>query len=189
MHKVILEILSSEYFWGLISGAVISFASAFFLSWLGTRNSKIHLRRNQKEFCAEIIENVCDIIKAMDENRERNRVIDQEFLALLDAEISIYGRNRENLILLNRSTRATMRTFMSNITIRRARAGHFLNMFDQAWNDARTMEIAKDHEGMNARRAEGDKFLNRAHEALDRMKEEAAGKDALIREIAASGNV
>lgn len=186
MIQTITIMLSSEYFWGLISGVVLSFASAWFLSWLGMRNSKRHLRENQKEFCAEIIENVYDVIKAMDENRERNRVIDHEFLALLDAEISIYGRNRENLILLSRPTRAKMRSFMSNVATRRAKVGRFLNMFDEALRESRNLKTSGHEEGMKLmklRQDDANTCLSLAHQALDRMKEEAARKDALIKEI------
>jgi hypothetical protein len=100
MPDWLVTVLTSEFVWGIIVGLVLA---AF-----GARLQAIFIARQQqkaqkdliKNFCIDTVNNLKAIVEDMVNHRQRTQAIHSDYLALLDIEIGVFGRNREHIIQL-----------------------------------------------------------------------------------------
>ena len=90
---------TSQFFWGIVIGLLLAVVVAAIQVRLDLRQK----RRILVAFCQELITSISELIQDLENNRDRNRIIDNEFLETISAEINVYGRNREHLILIQDS--------------------------------------------------------------------------------------
>jgi len=100
--STILEITTSEFFWGIVIGVVLSISGAYFGTRFAAKAQNAELRKRQIDFCNELLDNITGLVGELEDHRNRSQVIHRDFLDLIDVEIGIYARNRENLVLLPR---------------------------------------------------------------------------------------
>jgi hypothetical protein len=122
------SILTSEFLWGVILGLLLSMVVAGFSTWLEARTR----RRIVVDFCDDLIGSICDYIQNLQDNRQRNRIIESEFLELIAAEIIVYGRNREHLPHIgNVQLRNDVRDFFTRVAALLSQARASLTVFNQ----------------------------------------------------------
>lgn len=179
----IMDILTSGFFWGVVVGVALSILGAYAGARFTIKAQNDEHRRRTRNFSIELVENVRKVVDELDDHRTRSRIIFHDFLALLDTEISIYGRNRESFILLDRNTRTTIQKFMSDAAIRRAEiAQHLLNVQNAS-------DRADHHRSANlplqAQVAEDavSTELDSAHKAVDRLVQVAARSQDVVAQI------
>ena len=108
----VIDVLTSEFVWGIFIGLFLAVVVAGATILLDNRRH----RRRVAAFCQDSIESVCDLIQNLEDNRNRNRVIDHEFLEIIAAEIVVFGRNREHLVLLeDKQLRKDIRDFFTRV--------------------------------------------------------------------------
>jgi|GEM_PF-6839988 len=93
----VINVATSEFLWGIVLGLLLAVVVA-------AATIRLDQRRNQKmvaRLCQDLIGNVCDLIQNLEDNRDKNRVIDHEYLETITAEIIVYGRTREHLVVMN----------------------------------------------------------------------------------------
>lgn len=154
-------ILSSEFLWGVIIGLLLSMVVAAFSAWLET----FRRRRIVVDFCDDLIGSICDYIQNLEDNRQRNRVIDNEFIAVILAEVTVYGRNREHLpIIGDVKLRNDVREFFTRVAALLTQVQSRLTLFTQAHAQSQTP-------GPNAASAQqaATAHLADAHKAVDRL--------------------
>ncbi len=154
-------ILTSEFLWGVIIGLLLSMVVAAFSAWLET----FKRRRIVVDFCDDLIGSICEYIQNLEDNRQRNRVIDNEFIAVILAEVGVYGRNREHLPAIGDiSLRNDIREFFTRVAALLTQVQAFLALFNQQHaqsqvpgpNAAAALQAATAH-------------LADAHKACDRL--------------------
>lgn len=96
MFDWVILVLTSEFVWGIAFGIALSTFSAFATFHL----NKFNQSRTIKRFLLDTINNIESLSLELSDNRDRNKVIDNEFLDLIDVEVNIFGRNREHLSAL-----------------------------------------------------------------------------------------
>ncbi|MGH0000788.1 hypothetical protein ACQU0X_11985 [Pseudovibrio ascidiaceicola] len=170
-----LAILQGEFFWGVIVGLFLSFNGGWVLAKLTVTMQQAQARKTIARFSADTIKNIQSIIKEMDLTRKRAKTIYHDYLALIEVEVEIYGRNREHHILLADEDRAAVRQFMSNVAIKRAEVADNLsrcyqqnNLIEQARLEGRVADEQCLLENANIN-------LIAAQEAADRLAD--FGKD------------
>ncbi|MGE5157739.1 MAG: hypothetical protein ACM3OF_06275 [Gemmatimonas sp.] len=103
-------VLTSEFFWVVIVGLFLSFAGAYTQTIFTAIQSRRERKDLVKNFCADTIKNLHEIVDEMAEHRSKANVIHPDYLGLLHVEIGVFGRNRENLIVLPEQLRDDIRT-------------------------------------------------------------------------------
>jgi len=99
MESGLTKILAAEFVWGIVLGSLLTIAGAFMVHYLSNRRRKsaaVALFR-------DLIQSMTDLIQTLMDSRSRNERIGPEFLDTINAEIAVYNRNREKLILLEDS--------------------------------------------------------------------------------------
>jgi len=161
----IAEIFKSEFVWGIVLGLLLSIVVAVVTSWINNQQR----RRTVAAFCQDIIRSVSDLIQNLEDNRDRNRRIDHEFLETIAAEIVVYGRNREHLVFLKDvQIRKDVRDYFTRVAALLAqiqgRLGQFYEVSRISQGETNPSkksgleQIANDH-------------LGEAHKTCDRLRE------------------
>ncbi|MBF0268961.1 MAG: hypothetical protein HQL44_10235 [Alphaproteobacteria bacterium] len=169
----VAHILSSEFVWGVVLGLLLSVVVAMVSSWLETRSR----RKNVAFLCQNLIGSVCDLIQNLEDNRDRNRRIEHEFLETITAEVIVYGRNREYLVALPDETlRKDVRVFFTRVAAQLAQVNGFLNRFYEA---DRALKSEMDSGRKQQHEQAAIAFLNDAHKACDRLRELLAKRESI----------
>lgn len=176
------DILTGEFFWGIIVGIVLS----AFGGWLQAKFSEDRQQKIQKktvrDFCIDTVRNLQNIIRELDKTRDRAKAIHHDFLNLVDVEIGIYGRNREHMLKLPEAQRTAVREFMTDCALKKAEVASKLEQFyqlrrlaDQALEEGRTPEgekiMANSLQPLGEAQRAADKLVALATEATDLLNE------------------
>lgn len=170
------EVLKGEFFWGLVVGLFLSFVAGWVLAHFTARLAQRQQKQVVKSFCIDLIQNLKDIIDELDQNRDRTRAIFHDILALIEAEVVVYGRNREHLIHLPPELRVRVRKFMNVCGLKRAETASKLDDFYQL--ERHSNDVAATGRAPEAQRLKeaASLELSEAHKAVDRLV--AVSKDA-----------
>jgi hypothetical protein len=126
-----MHVLTSEFFWGVIVGVVLTgigaWLQALFVIWRQQKAQK-ELIRN---FCIDTVKNIRTIVDDMVDHRQRTQGIHGDYLALLDIELNVFGRNREQLTHLPNPVRENVRKFVTDCAIRRGEIGTNIAQFSR----------------------------------------------------------
>ena len=168
---------TSQFFWGIVIGLLLAVVVAAIQVRLDVRQK----RRILVVFCQELIASICELIQDLENNRDRNRIIDNEFLETISAEISVYGRNREHLILIQDSAlRGDVRRFFTRVAALVGQAQWRLRQFSDAY-EAAQREIDP---GVRQRVEElSNSHLSEAHRACDRLRELLMQRENLVERL------
>jgi hypothetical protein len=170
MWDWIVTVLTSEFFWGVIVGLALSVFGAYWLAVFAARQQQKAQKDLIKNFCIDTVNNITAIVDDMVDHRQRTQVIHGDYLQLLDVEINVFGRNRENIIHLPNPVRENVRKFITNCAIRRAEIGNHLSQFVNLLGLADQLQARGD--GPQAQRVRNDQAeLARwnANQALDQL--------------------
>lgn len=102
--------LTSEFLWGTVLGVVLSVVTA---------SAQMHFQRKSqantvRKFADDLISNLVDYAESLAEARERSSAIHYDILVLIEGEISIWGRNREHLIVIeSKDIRKSLRNYFA----------------------------------------------------------------------------
>lgn len=178
------DIITGEFFWGIVVGAVLTILGA----WLLAKFTASEQRKLQKkivvDFCIDTIKNLQGVIKQMDDTRDRTRIIFPDLLGLIDVEMGVYARNREHLLHLPEGIRDKVRAFMNNCALKRADVAAKLAQFDQQWALANQVEVeGRGPEAGRIRTQANDGPLKAAHDAADKLAILAREAPSLILEL------
>lgn len=150
----VVDALTSQFVWGLVIGLLLAVVVARVSIWFETRQRS----RIVSELCVDLTESICELIQDLDDNRHRNRNIDHEFLELISAEISVYGRNREHLVRVSDpKLRKDIQKFFNRVAAYLVQVQWHLRQYYEADRIAQS-ELAGRH-------------LHDAHQACDRLCE------------------
>jgi len=176
-----IDVLKGEFFWGIVIGLLVSFFGGVVLAKFTILLTQRHQKKTVREFCIDVITNLQEIIKELDDTRDRAKAIHHDFLGLIEVEITVYGRNREHIILLDKSVRDAVRKFMNDCAIQRAQV---VNKLDQFYRlDALANQIQAEGRGPEAERMRQGALipLDEANKATDKLIRIAEGaKDLLV---------
>ena len=174
-------ILTGEFFLGIVVGLVLAFFSAWFLARYTVSLQKKQQKRLVLDFCADEIKSLQTLVKEMDDQRDRTKAIFHDYLALIDGEITIDGRNREHIVLIPQPTRDKVRSFFNNCAVKRADIANNLAEFYRLTNEANQAGAAGGNAG--ALHAQALAKLAEAQKAADRLVAISASGTDLIREL------
>ena len=167
------RVLTSEFFWGIVIGLLLAIVVAAATIWLDSRRR----RWTVAAFCQDLVGSVCDLINNLEDNRDRNRVIDLEFIETIAVEIGVYGRNREHLVVLaDAKLRKDVREFFTRVAALLAQIRWRLGQFNEA-NQRAQAETDPLRQMNHKVTATGS--LNEAHQACDRLREMNGRGEAL----------
>jgi hypothetical protein len=151
---------------GTIIGIVLSVFSALLLFWKQREASRCAI----KTVCLDLIENISRIIDDLEENRARNRVIDHEFLDLIEVELTVFGRTREHTAILSDSVlRKSIRDFFVKIAIFRVRINLALASFSKLHQAALEPSISPEQRTQYT--TESHHRLAQANQLCDQLRE------------------
>lgn len=168
-------IIYSEFVWGLFIGIILTFIG----SLITARLIKKQHKSNVKSFCVDSISNISEYVEALDNHRDRARVIHKDFLELIEVEMNVYGRNREHLIHIeNRDLRKKVRDFFTDIAVQLAKIKENIELFNKAYNLSN-----QDLDGKKIHEENAAIFLKNAHASCDRLVQIATKKDSLLKEL------
>jgi hypothetical protein len=166
----IVNVLTSEFFWGVIVGLVLSVLGAYWLAVFAARQQKKAQKDLVKNFCIDTVNNLKAIVDDMVDHRQKANVIHPNYLMLLDTEFNVFSRNREHLIHLPSPVRENVRKFVNDCSISRAEIGGYLTQFSNLWTLADQLQSRGD--GPQAERVRKEQAalpLNQAKQALDQL--------------------
>lgn len=178
-----IEILKGEFFWGVIVGLLLSFFGGWVLAKFTISLTQFHHKKMVVKFCIDTIKNLQNIIKEMDSMRDRTKAIHLDFLALIDVEIGVYGRNREHLIHLTEPTRDQVRKFMNDCAVKKAEIVWKLSQYYQL--DSLANQVQAQGRGPEAQRIRTDSSvpLADAQKAADRLAAIGNGVSQLLTDL------
>jgi len=180
----IWNVLTSEFFWGVIVGIFLTVVGSFFLAWFTAIRQRQERKEILKAFCADTITNIRQIVDDMDNTRSKGKIIHGDYLTLMDVETNVFGRNREHLVILPAQLRDRIRRFVTDCAIRRAEIGNQLTLFNNQW--ALADQFQAQGNGVHAqslRSAATSGPLAAAHKALDALVVRASESVGLVRDI------
>ena len=164
-----IEILKGEFFWGILIGLLLSFVGGWVLAKFTVSMTQSHQKRTVVLFCIDTIKNVQTIILDLDQVRDRAKIIHPDFLALIDVEVGIYGRNREHLIHLPNDERSAVRKFMNEIAVKRVEVTNRLDQFNQVHRAADQIQAEGRAPEAQRERDKAVGLLQEAHKATDKL--------------------
>ena len=168
MH--LTTVLTSEFFWGVMVGLLLSVIGAYCLAVFATRQQRKAQKDLIKNFCIDTVDNIKAIVDDMVDRRERTQVIHQDYLALLDIEFNVFAKNREHMIHLPNPVRDNVRKFVNDCAIRRAEIGNHLFQFNNSWTYANQLHIGGQMvEAQRVRKEEAEMARHNADQALDQL--------------------
>jgi hypothetical protein len=129
--KTLVSILEGEFFWGIVIGTVLAVLGSLVTAWLHAQFKKSERVEIVHTFASDTVMNLLQIMRDLEDLRGRTNAIQHDFLALLDVELNVFGRNREYIIHLPPQTRERLRKFVNAVAIRRAEIGNWLTGFYQ----------------------------------------------------------
>ena len=169
----VTDITTDQLVLGIVIGLFLSVVVAIITNWLDMRRK----RRIVAALCQDLIWNVCDLIKNLEDNRDRTRVIDHEFLNTIAAEIDVYARNREHLVLVDDADlRKDIREFFNRVSALLAQIQWRLRQFVDADQFAQRADTVAQKEQLIA---VGEVERAAAHKVCDRLREMGARRDGL----------
>lgn len=126
----VVEVLTSEFLWGLVIGLFLALVVAYLSIQLQVRQ-----RRNAAlQLCTDLIVSICELIQNIEDHRHPESVINSEFLGTIDAELHVYGRNREHLVLVSDAKlRSDIRRFFTRVAALVAEMRGHLSQYDEAY--------------------------------------------------------
>jgi hypothetical protein len=171
-----LDILTGEFFWGIVVGLLLSFFGGWVLAKFTVSMTQANAKKLIIRFCIDTIRNIQNIIREMDSTRDRTKGIHHDFLSLLDVEITIYGRNREHLIHLPDDERNEVRKFMNDVAVKKAEVANQLDQFYRL--NSLADQIQAEGRGLDSERVKETAMvpLRNAQTAADRLV--TIGRDA-----------
>jgi hypothetical protein len=177
-------VLTSEFFWGVVVGLLLSILGSYFLALFTARRQRQDRKEVLKNFCADTVTNIRQIVDDMNSVRSKSQLIHGDYLMLLDVEVNVFGRNREQLIYLPPALRDRIRKFVTDCAIRRAEIGNHLSTFSNQW--ALADHLLAQGNGPQAQRVRDDATagpLAAAHKALDALVIVVTGSTVLVNDI------
>ncbi len=127
------QLLASEFAWGVLLGVVLSAFGAF----LGHHLQRNQHRKNVELLFRDLITNIQEYASALEEHRDLNGVIHLDFLSLMEIEVTVWGRNREHMVLLpNSAVRTKLRQYFSGVSTNIARVRFQLTQWDNLYRAA-----------------------------------------------------
>jgi hypothetical protein len=135
MFDTLAKLLASEFFWGIVIGVILSLTSAVAATKFQAIQSRNERNITIRKFLADAIGNIKEYADRLSDLRERSKVIDHEFLNLMEIEIGIYGRNREHLIWLSDDNlRKEVLDFFNRVASHIVRIRAHLNEFQKGFD-------------------------------------------------------
>ena len=131
------QILQSEFVWGVVLGVLLSVIS----SWASIQLQNREQIRRVRAFVADTVRNLRDYGRSLDENRDRNGVIYNDILELIEAEIGVWGRNREHMIMIGDTTaRNGVRDYLASAAKYCLETKSLLASFTESMNQTRSAQ-------------------------------------------------
>ena len=166
----VVDVVTSQFFWGIVFGLLLAVVVAAVSIWLDTRRRQ----RLVITLCKDLISSICDLIQNLEENRERNIIIEHEYLDTIAAEIVVYGRNREHLAVVpDPNLRSQIVKFFTRVA---ALLAHIQWRLRQYYDVNQLVQTVHEPQEKQDLKVIADLHLEEAHKACDRLRE--AGRDA-----------
>jgi hypothetical protein len=171
------DILTNEYFLGVITGVVLTAIGTLLQSILTAWQLRRAQRTLVKNFCIDTINNIKAIVEDMANLQQRTQVIYAEHRVLLDTEINVFARNREHIIHLPNPVRENVRKFVNDCAVRQAEMGYHLSELAKIMALADHLQAQGHVQAAQQARNQAQVPHGKAHQALnqlaDRVKDSA----------------
>jgi hypothetical protein len=181
----VATVLASEFFWGIVIGLILALISGYALAKFTSSEQIIGAKRTVKSFAIDVIRNIKSIDDELEQTRDKGKVIHPDYLALLDVEIGVFGRNREHLLHLPDDLRNKVRKFVNDVGIRRAEIGSQLALFEQSQSQANALNVQGSGPQAQREFTKAAEHLNAAHAAAAKLANVISGADAIIASLTA----
>lgn len=166
------EVLGSEFLWGTVLGVLLSAFAARLAIYFQTK----HQTETVGAFALDLVASIQDHVRSLEDHRERNRLIHNDFLSFIDAEVGVWGRNREHMILIrDKDTRRRLREFFATTATYVVKIRWQLEQFSQETLASRGAD-GSDFQS-HADRANG--HLAEAHRLCERLATFVFGQEGL----------
>jgi hypothetical protein len=166
----IMEVLKSEFFWGVVVGVVLTTIGAWCQVIFIIRQQQKAQKDLIKNFCIDTVDNLKTIVDDMVDHRQRTQVIHGDYLMLFDVEVNVFGRNREQIIHLPNPLRENVRKFVTDCAIRRAEIGTHLAQFTNLMAFANQLQSqGQAPQAQQVRNQQANVPLAKANQALDQL--------------------
>lgn len=164
-----MHVFQSEFFWGVVVGVVLTGLGGIFQAFIQSKWAVDERLKLIRSFAADTLRNIQKITGDMENTRRQVGALHSDFLALLDVEISVFGRNREQLVSLPIEIRDNVRAFVTDCAIYRAQIGGGLENFNRMINLANDLQAAGNGPQAQRTRDDANVPLQEANKALDRL--------------------
>src|SRR5262249_29822636 len=166
----VVTVLTSEFFWGVIVGLVLSVFGAYWLGVFAARQQQKVQKDQVKNLCIDTVNNIKAIVDDMVDHRQKANLVHPDYLNLLDIEFGVFGRNRENLIHLPNPVRDNMRKFVNDCSIRRGEIGGYLAQFSNSLRLADQLQSqGQAPQAQRVREQQAQVQLAQANQALNQL--------------------
>lgn len=163
------EVLTSEFFWGVVIGVLLALLSAIVSTRL-LRSETISFQRDTiRSFSLDTVRTIRRYVTEMQNIRNRIDRIELDLIGLVEAELQVFGRNREHIIRLDPEPREEVRAFVNECSIRTVQVRFWLN------------EALRLHGNNNSTAV--NEALDNANRAADQLVAAAQGTDRLIERL------
>ncbi|WP_338609975.1 hypothetical protein V6617_06980 [Pelagibacterium nitratireducens] len=174
------DVLKSEFFWGIILGLFLSYFGALIQS-RAIKKAHIGLQKEDiKALAIDLVRNIKRVTDDIAEARRRNRAIHQDLLALLDVEIGIFGRVREQTIRLPDDLRSDLRKFVTDCALRKYEASQKLSTFYEQNDLSKRLEVNGSLEESTGAKSAANIALSEANRAIDDLVVTVDKADGLV---------
>ena len=178
-----LEVLTGQFFWGVIIGLMLSFVGGWALANISISMTQAHQKRTVVLFCADTVQNICNIVLEFEQFRDRAQAIHPDFLAFIDVEVGIYGRNREHLVHLPNDIRNDVRKFLNEVAVKRLEIANKLDQWSRTWRLAGQIQAEGRAPEAQRERDRAAPLLQEAHKAADKLVALANNSSQLLERL------
>ena len=165
-----------DYTLGIVTGVLLSALSA----WLVFKLNRSYQHKTILRFCADIVTNIDEVVGALSDKRDKDDLIDEEFLELINAEIAIFGRNREHLVAVDdEHLRREIRDYITRVASHVARVRAHLRRFYEHYVPGDVSQYPHPQQAMRSQEIAAV-ALSGAKETCDSLKHDVSTKGASL---------
>jgi len=180
MFETLTGLFRSEFFWGIVIGAVLTGAGSYLIVHLQESSQRRQRKELIRQFSLDTVENILQTIRSFQEIRDRTSVIYSDFLAVMEGELAIFGRNREHIIHLDPDLRGPLRTFINTVVIRRAEISNNLAEFYRHMANADQISAAGDGPRAEQVKKQAQDALTNAQTSANRLAQLAPEGEKIV---------
>jgi hypothetical protein len=180
--------MMGEFSGGVILGAALTAVGALLTAIITHRLNVRSARQAAIGLAIDVTRNIIKAGGQLDIVNNSTTLIATDYVAIIEGEVIVYGRNRENFVWLKNNMRDKLREFVIDVSLKRAKLSYFVTRVREKYNFADALQAAGDGPQAERVRKEAlDLHNSEVQKAVQELVTCAKGGQAIVDALSSDG--